>query len=74
MIGGLQHFVCFISVRLSTNNILLSPYEQQGRNSDTSTAESASDVDDLGSLMIRRTWEYSRLAPVREEVSFLPES
>ncbi|CAM0913705.1 unnamed protein product [Alopecurus aequalis] len=40
----------------------------KGRNSDTSTAESGSDADDLGSPMMRRTLECSRLAPVREEM------
>uniref|UniRef100_A0ACD5ZZ86 Uncharacterized protein n=1 Tax=Avena sativa TaxID=4498 RepID=A0ACD5ZZ86_AVESA len=39
----------------------------KGRNSDTSTVESGSDVDDLGSPMMRRALECSRLAPVREE-------
>ncbi|XP_072962221.1 phosphatidylinositol/phosphatidylcholine transfer protein SFH13-like isoform X1 [Typha angustifolia] len=39
----------------------------KGRNSDTSTVESGSDIDDLGSPTLRRTAEYSRLAPVREE-------
>ncbi|TVT99263.1 hypothetical protein EJB05_55390 [Eragrostis curvula] len=44
-----------------------------GRNSDTSTVESGSDVDDLGSPMMRNTVERStvgcsRLAPVREEM------
>ncbi|PNT67192.1 hypothetical protein BRADI_3g22400v3 [Brachypodium distachyon] len=40
----------------------------KGRNSDTSTVESGSDVDDMGSPMMRRTLECSRLAPVREEM------
>uniref|UniRef100_A0A453D6M0 CRAL-TRIO domain-containing protein n=1 Tax=Aegilops tauschii subsp. strangulata TaxID=200361 RepID=A0A453D6M0_AEGTS len=40
----------------------------KGRNSDTSTAESGSDVDDLGSPMMRSTLGCSRLAPVREEM------
>jgi len=40
----------------------------KGRNSDTSTVESGSDVDDLGSPMMRRALECSRLAPVREEM------
>ncbi|KAK3123243.1 hypothetical protein QOZ80_8AG0627040 [Eleusine coracana subsp. coracana] len=45
----------------------------KGRNSDTSTVESGSDVDDLGSPMMRNTMERStvgcsRLAPVREEM------
>ncbi|XP_008796543.1 phosphatidylinositol/phosphatidylcholine transfer protein SFH13-like isoform X2 [Phoenix dactylifera] len=39
----------------------------KGRCSDTSTAESGSDVDDLGSPVISRTAEYTRLAPVQEE-------
>nr|XP_029118517.1 phosphatidylinositol/phosphatidylcholine transfer protein SFH13 [Elaeis guineensis] len=39
----------------------------KGRCSDTSTAESGSDFDDLGSPIISRTAEYSRLAPVHEE-------
>ncbi|KAG8087129.1 hypothetical protein GUJ93_ZPchr0010g8940 [Zizania palustris] len=40
----------------------------KGRSSDTSTVESGSDVDDLGSPMMRRPLECSRLAPVREEM------
>ncbi|CAO2168784.1 unnamed protein product [Urochloa humidicola] len=45
----------------------------KGRNSDTSTVESGSDIDDLGSPMMRSTVERStvgcsRLAPVREEM------
>lgn len=40
----------------------------KGRNSDTSTVESGSDVDDLGSPMLRRELGCSRLAPVREEM------
>ncbi|KAG2583172.1 hypothetical protein PVAP13_6KG138300 [Panicum virgatum] len=45
----------------------------KGRNSDTSTVESGSDIDDLGSPMLRNTVERStvgcsRLAPVREEM------
>ncbi|KAL6640099.1 hypothetical protein ACP70R_022409 [Stipagrostis hirtigluma subsp. patula] len=40
----------------------------KGRNSDTSTVESGSDVDDLGSPMMRNTVGTSRLAPVREEM------
>ncbi|KAM3370971.1 hypothetical protein ACQJBY_018370 [Aegilops geniculata] len=40
----------------------------KGRNSDTSTAESGSDADDLGSPMMRSTLGCSRLAPVREEM------
>ncbi|XP_010928204.1 phosphatidylinositol/phosphatidylcholine transfer protein SFH13 isoform X2 [Elaeis guineensis] len=39
----------------------------KGRCSDTSTAESGSDVDDLGSPVISRSAEYTRLAPVQEE-------
>ncbi|KAG1363812.1 phosphatidylinositol/phosphatidylcholine transfer protein SFH13 [Cocos nucifera] len=39
----------------------------KGRCSDISTAESGSDVDDLGSPVISRTTEYNRLAPVQEE-------
>ncbi|XP_008805533.2 phosphatidylinositol/phosphatidylcholine transfer protein SFH13-like isoform X2 [Phoenix dactylifera] len=39
----------------------------KGRSSDTSTAESGSDFDDLGSPIMSRTAEYSRLAPVHEE-------
>ncbi|CAD5169812.1 unnamed protein product [Musa acuminata subsp. malaccensis] len=38
------------------------------RNSDTSTADSGSDADDLGSPVISRTAEYTHLAPVHEEV------
>jgi hypothetical protein len=37
-------------------------------NSDTSAVESGSDVDELGSPIVRRPLEQSRLAPVREEV------
>uniref|UniRef100_N1QPX6 Uncharacterized protein n=1 Tax=Aegilops tauschii TaxID=37682 RepID=N1QPX6_AEGTA len=44
------------------------PNIMKGRNSDTSTAESGSDVDDLGSPMMRSTLGCSRLAPVREEM------
>ncbi|KAF8766046.1 hypothetical protein HU200_007891 [Digitaria exilis] len=45
----------------------------KGRNSDTSTVESGSDIDDLGSPIMRSTVERStmgcsRLAPVREEM------
>ncbi|XP_062191408.1 phosphatidylinositol/phosphatidylcholine transfer protein SFH13-like [Phragmites australis] len=40
----------------------------KGRNSDTSTVESGSDVDDLGSPMMRTAVGCSRLAPVREEM------
>ncbi|XP_020103291.1 phosphatidylinositol/phosphatidylcholine transfer protein SFH13-like isoform X2 [Ananas comosus] len=40
----------------------------KGRSSDTSTVESGSDIDDLGSPLVRRTTECIRLAPVREEV------
>ncbi|KAL6842485.1 hypothetical protein ACP4OV_027720 [Aristida adscensionis] len=40
----------------------------KGRNSDTSTVESGSDVDDLGSPMMRNAVGTSRLAPVREEM------
>nr|TKW09824.1 hypothetical protein SEVIR_6G126600v2 [Setaria viridis] len=40
----------------------------KGRNSDTSTVESGSDIDDLGSPMMRSTVGCSRLAPVREEM------
>ncbi|KAJ4755095.1 Sec14p-like phosphatidylinositol transfer family protein [Rhynchospora pubera] len=36
--------------------------------SDTSAVESGSDVDDLGSPIVRRPLEQSRLAPVREEI------
>jgi hypothetical protein len=36
--------------------------------SDTSAVESGSDVDELGSPIIIRPLEQSRLAPVREEV------
>ncbi|ERN19050.1 hypothetical protein AMTR_s00061p00081360 [Amborella trichopoda] len=42
----------------------------RGRNSDTSTAESGSDVDDLGSPTGHRGSGFTRLAPVHEEVSF----
>ncbi|XP_066399327.1 phosphatidylinositol/phosphatidylcholine transfer protein SFH13-like isoform X2 [Miscanthus floridulus] len=40
----------------------------KGRNSDTSTVESGSEIDDLGSPMMRSTVGCSRLAPVREEM------
>lgn len=40
------------------------------RISDTSNAESASDVDDLGSPIAPEDVEYHSLAPVREEVKF----
>ncbi|XP_020267096.1 phosphatidylinositol/phosphatidylcholine transfer protein SFH13-like isoform X2 [Asparagus officinalis] len=43
-------------------------YPLKGRSSDTSTAESGSDMDDLGSPLITRTSEYAHLAPVHEEV------
>ncbi|KAL4185933.1 hypothetical protein AMTRI_Chr10g233320 [Amborella trichopoda] len=39
----------------------------RGRNSDTSTAESGSDVDDLGSPTGHRGSGFTRLAPVHEE-------
>lgn len=42
----------------------------QGRCSDTSTAESGSDADDLGSPIGARGVGFSRLAPVHEEVSY----
>ncbi|XP_058114558.1 phosphatidylinositol/phosphatidylcholine transfer protein SFH13-like isoform X2 [Magnolia sinica] len=41
----------------------------KGRSSDTSTAESGSDVDDLGSPAILRGAGFTRLAPVREELT-----
>ncbi|KAG0495432.1 hypothetical protein HPP92_000123 [Vanilla planifolia] len=43
------------------------PYILKGRSSDTSTAESGSDVDDFGSPRVSRTFEHTRLAPVHEE-------
>lgn len=43
-------------------------YPLKGRKCDTSTAESGSDMDDLGSPVIRRTSEVVRLPPLREEV------
>ncbi|PKA58618.1 Patellin-3 [Apostasia shenzhenica] len=43
-------------------------YSLKGRSSDTSTAESGSDVDDLGSPHVSKTFEHTRLAPVHEEV------
>lgn len=43
-------------------------YPFKGRISDASTAESGSDMDDLGSPVVPRNSEYSRLAPVHEEV------
>jgi len=39
------------------------------RISDTSNAESSSDVDDLGSPVAPEDVEYHSLAPVREEVN-----
>ncbi|CAL9158943.1 unnamed protein product [Musa hybrid cultivar] len=44
------------------------PVIMKRRNSDTSTADSGSDADDLGSPVISRTAEYTHLAPVHEEV------
>lgn len=41
----------------------------QGRNSDTSTAESGSDVDDSCSPTRQSSSRFPRLAPVHEEVS-----
>ncbi|KAJ0986966.1 hypothetical protein J5N97_005322 [Dioscorea zingiberensis] len=46
----------------------LRPLKAKGRFSDTSTAESGSDVDDLGSPVLSRAAEFTRLAPVHEEV------
>lgn len=46
-------------------------YEWQRRSSDTSTAESGSDADDHDSPAIDVTAEYTRLAPVHEEVSLI---
>ncbi|CAL9046755.1 unnamed protein product [Musa banksii] len=43
-------------------------HQLKRRNSDTSTAESGSDADDLGSPVIFSTAEYTHLAPVNEEV------
>jgi hypothetical protein len=40
------------------------------RISDTSNAESSSDVDDLGSPIAPEDVEYRSLAPVREEVNY----
>jgi hypothetical protein len=40
------------------------------RISDTSNAESSSDVDDLGSPIAPEDVKYHGLAPVREEVSY----
>lgn len=40
----------------------------KARHSDTSTAESGSDIDDLGSPIFSRADEYARLTPVHEEV------
>lgn len=40
----------------------------KGRNSDTSAAESGSDIDDLGSPVASRNFGYTRLAPVHEEL------
>ena len=40
------------------------------RISDTSNAESGSDVDDLGSPVAPEDVEYHSLAPVREEVNY----
>lgn len=40
----------------------------KARCSDTSTAESGSDADDIGSPVASRNAEYARLAPVHEEV------
>ncbi|PWZ28302.1 Phosphatidylinositol/phosphatidylcholine transfer protein SFH6 [Zea mays] len=40
----------------------------KGRNSDTSTVESGSEIDDLGAPIMRSTVGCSRLAPVREEM------
>ncbi|KAL0922691.1 hypothetical protein M5K25_006699 [Dendrobium thyrsiflorum] len=40
----------------------------KARCSDTSTAESGSDADDIGSPVASRNTEYARLAPVHEEV------
>ncbi|XP_039117461.1 phosphatidylinositol/phosphatidylcholine transfer protein SFH13-like [Dioscorea cayenensis subsp. rotundata] len=46
----------------------LRPLKAKGRFSDTSTAESGSDVDDLGSPVLSRIADFTRLAPVHEEV------
>jgi len=42
---------------------------KQGRRSDTSAAESGSDIDDLSSPIASRDTGYTPLAPVHEEVS-----
>lgn len=44
-------------------------FQWQGMISDTSNAESGSDVDDLGSSFVPKGAEYGCLTPVHEEVS-----
>jgi hypothetical protein len=57
-------FECWCLIELIVHILI---YMWQG-NSDTSAVESGSDVDELGSPIVRRPLEQSRLAPVREEV------
>lgn len=49
----------------------MSLFSKQGRFSDTSTAESGSDIDDPFSPLGRRSSAVPRLAPVHEEVGLL---